>query len=95
MNIYKAMLDKIIEPILSHDKEQLDKIVIRLKQADGESWAVGEMLNRVLACIEATEWLNRAKRAAPKSGPIVKPGLNRLSGERWDLTSQLLNEEKV
>ena len=47
------MLDKIIEPILSHDKEYLSKIVTQLKQAGGELWAVGEMLNRVLAyCAE-------------------------------------------
>ncbi len=54
MNTYKTILHTIIEPIVGHDEEQLATIVTRLKQTDGESWAVGEMLERALKYIETT-----------------------------------------
>jgi hypothetical protein len=48
MNTYKTILNTIVEPILEHDEQRLHEVVTRLKQADGESWAVGEMLERAL-----------------------------------------------
>lgn len=54
-NIYKTILHTILEPLLTQDEEQLSKLITRLKQSDGEQWAVGEMLERALKYIEITK----------------------------------------
>jgi len=42
------VLDYIFEPIQNHEVSMLMGVVKRLKQSDGEGWAVGEMLERAL-----------------------------------------------
>jgi len=42
-------LDYVIAAIEGHDIEMLRGMVTRLKQSDGEGWAVGKMLERTLA----------------------------------------------
>lgn len=48
LQVYKA-LDAVLDPIRNHNRPMLRKVVEQLKQASGEEWAVGEMLER--ACI--------------------------------------------
>jgi len=50
---YRNELVHILEPLEGHDLEKLDGVSRRLKQSDGEGWAVGEMLERALNIIIA------------------------------------------
>ena len=52
---YKTTLFKIIEPILEHDHKRLREIAKELKQAEGESWAIGEMVHRVVNIMDFAE----------------------------------------
>ncbi len=42
----------IIEPLENYDLDTLRDVVTRLKQSDGEGWAVGEVVERILDFIE-------------------------------------------
>ncbi len=47
----EGLLDGLLECISilkTHDRDELERVVKELKQKDGESWAVGEMLQRVI-----------------------------------------------
>lgn len=57
VQVYKILLNTIVEPITHHDEDQLRGWVVQLKQSDGEGWAVGEMLERALGYIMLAEWL--------------------------------------
>lgn len=54
-----ARLRVVAEPLETQDKEMLLKKVRELKQMDGESCAVGEVIERLLAALE--EMMNNAK----------------------------------
>lgn len=54
MNTYKTILNTVVEPIVYHDEQHLQQWITRLKQSDGESWAIGEMLERALRYITMT-----------------------------------------
>jgi hypothetical protein len=45
-------LEEALKPLDGHDYEYLLKVAERLKGSDGEGWAVGEMLERVIALKE-------------------------------------------
>ena len=42
----------MIEPLEGQDMEKLRGVATRLKQSDGEGWAVGEYLDRTLDVME-------------------------------------------
>ena len=48
-------LAHILEPLEGHEILMLDGVARRLKQSDGEGWAVGEMLERALNIIVAKQ----------------------------------------
>ena len=48
-------LRSIIDPIRDHDRSLLRKVATNLKQTDGESWAVGEMLERACLYLDALD----------------------------------------
>ena len=50
-----ANIDYVIDAISSHDKNMLLKKAGYLKGTDGEGWAVGEMIERVLLVLELGE----------------------------------------
>jgi len=50
---FRENFEMIIEPIKDHDRPLLRKIAEDLKQKDGESWAVGEMLERACILLDA------------------------------------------
>jgi len=41
-------LDNIAEPVLSCDRGVLEEKLVSLKQSDGEGWAIGESIQRIL-----------------------------------------------
>ena len=43
-----AALRFIVEPLVYQDREYLYTKIAELKQADGESWAIGEVIKRVI-----------------------------------------------
>ena len=43
-----AELKRLLDPIKDHDRRMLRGVVERLKQSDGEGWAVGDMLESAL-----------------------------------------------
>jgi hypothetical protein len=46
----------LLQPLEGHDMRQLKKVVIRLKQSDGEGWAAGEMLDRAITLMVAARF---------------------------------------
>ena len=54
-DFYKKILFKVIKPVLEHDHKRLRVKAKELKQADGESWAIGEMVQRVVNMMEFAE----------------------------------------
>lgn len=54
METYKVMLNTIVEPLTHCEEDALQAWVTRLKQSDGEGWAIGEFLERALRYITMT-----------------------------------------
>jgi len=44
----KALLKEITEPLEAQDRDFLYTKIINLKQIDGESWAIAEVIKRIL-----------------------------------------------
>lgn len=57
MEIYKSIFNTVVEPLIYHDEQRLHGWVTRLKQSDGEGYAIGEMLERALRYITMTSAL--------------------------------------
>jgi hypothetical protein len=49
------LLKHILEPLIGISFENLRLVVTRLKQSDGEGWAVGEMLERIIKTAKEME----------------------------------------
>ena len=49
---WEQIVINILEPLDGHNLVNMEKVVERLKQSDGEGWAAGEMLERVLKLAE-------------------------------------------
>ena len=41
-------LEYVYEPLKTQDKEMIKKKIETLKQSDGEGWAIGEVIERLL-----------------------------------------------
>ena len=57
MDEVKKSLYGVLQMIRHHNRPRLRKIAQELKQADGERWAVGEMLERACIVLDAIEML--------------------------------------
>lgn len=44
----EKMEDGVVEALQGHDTEFLQRKATQLKQSDGEGWAIGEMVERVI-----------------------------------------------
>ena len=49
-------LDHIREPILQQDRVRVVGKIGELKQSDGESWAIGETIERILSILDCEEY---------------------------------------
>jgi len=61
-NIYKAMLNTIVEPICETDQRELLRVAHRLRHSCEESKAVAEMLERAIRYIEMTVALTEEEK---------------------------------
>lgn len=50
-----ARYEEVLESLKMQDKNMLRKVVDKLKQTDGESWAIGEMVERACALLQDLE----------------------------------------
>lgn len=50
-----SKLKAVIEPLMMRDKEMLLAKVKMLKQSDGESWAIGEVIERSIEALKIIE----------------------------------------
>ena len=57
----QTSLQYILEPLNDHGRKHLQNVAQRLKQSNGEGWAVGEMLRRAM---EVCRWSCDARGAA-------------------------------
>jgi len=81
-DIYKTLLNTIAEPIASHDLELLSKVATMLKGTDGESWAAGESLERMLRYIAMS--VAFAKESKPHAhGVLHKPRQDEVCSCVW------------
>jgi hypothetical protein len=50
---YEQALLEVVDPLWTQDTTMIRKKIEQLKQGDGESWACGEIVERVLNCYYA------------------------------------------
>ena len=54
---------EIIDPLRDHDRKFLRKKVTMLKQSDGEGWAIGESLQRIINLLSMCELFTQQEKA--------------------------------
>ncbi len=54
-----AALERVVEPLRGHDSAFLLAKARWLKQADAEAWAIGELVERALAALDALDGAGR------------------------------------
>jgi|GEM_PF-6637446 len=84
-------LSEILDPIREHVRLNLRQIAQRLKQNDGESWAVGEMLERACIYLDAVS-MGDAQVKEGVSGSQTHPASN---GKEYKLLSIEQAQEQV
>ena len=54
-SIEVATLKRVVAAVEGHDFQRLLKHAEMMKQSDGEGWAIGEMVERAVALLEASQ----------------------------------------